>query len=172
MLNALKIEGGLLSRSVVHYFSVKDPGPLIRILQKEGERFAMVYVSPEKNSPKDFMTLGVVAPLLLFSPSLRIVIRQPSALATPVRDPLLEAGLAEWLPIPLDRGFQHPHLFIPRGSYDKIVDRRIPIEEFDEIVSQKSGKEEEGWDEVFRKIRESGMDPNEVLEILKKRGKK
>lgn len=172
MLSALHVAGVRLSRSVVHFFAVKDPDPLIRIMKKEGMKWEMVYVSPEKNSPKDFLTLGIMDPLLLFNPSLRIVIRQPSALATPVKSPLLEAGLAEWLPVPPDPDFDNPRLRISREKYDKIIDGMTSCEEFDEIVSQKSGKEEEGWEEVFRKIREFGMAPSEVLEILKKKSKK
>lgn len=169
MFLALHVEGGRLSRNVVHYFSVKNPDPLLRILKKENKILSMVYISPSSTDIKDFMTLGIVNPLFVFSPSLRIVVRQPSALSIPVREPLLSSGLAEWLPAPPDPDFQHPNLRVSREIYDKIQAMNLSLDEYDRIVS--IGKEEVGWEEVFRQIKESGLSPRQALFLLKK-GKK
>ncbi len=171
ILAVLGVEGGRLSGSVVHFFDVKDPDLLVRVLGREETDFQMVFVAPEKSAPKDFLTLGITVPLFLFGPNLRIVVWQPSAFSSSVIPSLLSAGV-EWLPVPPDPFFSHPTLRVSREAFDLARSKELSLSDFDMIVSPE-GKDP-SWGDVAERAEHLGLSPRDVLRLLeeKRKGRK
>lgn len=166
VLSALNIEAEHLSPAVVHHFEARDAAPLLRVLSRESEgAFRMVYVAPEHATPKDFLTMGIMHPLFLFNPRVRIVVWQPSALSKPLPAPLSERGIA-WMDVPADPYYSHPTIRVARETFSKIKDRELTPSEFDSVVSPGKGP---SWGDLVVEAEKLGLTPREVLDLLKKR---
>ena len=168
VLSVLNVESGHLSSAVVHFFYVKDPAPLLRVLQREGGVFRMVHVSAETFSPRDFLTLGITVPLLIFSEKVRIVVWQPAAFSVPASDPLLKTGVV-WEDLPPDPFFRFPVVRIPRETFEKIRKRDLSVAEYDAILTP---KKDPTWAEVVSACEERGLTPGDVLRLVSRKRKK
>ena len=168
VLSVLNVESGHLSSAVVHFFYVKDPAPLLRVLQREGGVFRMVHVSAETFSPRDFLTLGITVPLLIFSEKVRIVVWQPAAFSVPASDPLLKTGIV-WEDLPPDPYFSNPTIRTSRETFEKIRKRDLSVAEYDAILSP---KKDPTWADLVSACEALGLSPGEAIHLISKKGKK
>ena len=169
VLNVLGVESGHLSPSVVHFFNVKEASPLLRVLHRERGVFHMVAVAPEKSSPRDFLTWGVMVPLFIFSENVRIGVWQPSSFSSSLVEPLIESGVV-WLDIPLDPSFTHPAIRCSREIFEKIRNRDISVSDYDSILSPE--KKESTWADLISECQALGLSPGEAIHLISKKGKK
>ena len=170
VLSVLGVESGHLSSAVVHFFDVKDPAPLLRVLSREHGPFRMVAVAPEKSSPRDFLTWGVTVPLFLFSDKVRIVIWQSSGFSSPLIAPLIDSGGVDWLDVPPDPYFSNPTIRTSRETFEKIRKRDLSVADYDAILFP--GKKDPTWAEVVSTCEERGLTPGDVLRLIQKKEKK
>ena len=169
VLSVLGVESGHLSRAIVHFFDVKEPSPLLRVLAREQGTFRMVAAAPEKSSPRDFLTWGVTVPLFVFSKEVRIVIWQSSGFSSPLISPLIDSGVS-WLDVPPDPYFSNPTIRTPRENFEKIRKRDLSVSDYDAILFP--GKKDPTWAEVVSTCEERGLTPGDVLRIIQKKEKK
>ncbi len=168
VLSVLGVESGHLSPAIVHFFDVKEPSPLLRVLAREQSALRMVAVAPEKSSPRDFLTWGVMVPLFIFSKKVRIAVWQPSSFSSSLVEPLLEIGVA-WLDIPPDPHFTNPALRTNRETFEKIRNRDLATSDYDAILTP---KKDPTWAEVVSACEERGLTPGDVLRLVSRKGKK
>lgn len=171
VLSVLGVVGGRLDPGRLHYFHVGgDRDPLIRVLKKEGEgeSFSMVFLAPDVSSPKDFLTLGTVSPLLLSSrEGLMIVIFPENFTGPAIQDVLVQNG-CRWIEEQRkDPYYKHPTLRISRKDFDALKKEELDREQMTRFLSP-SGPDV-SWNDVLAKFQESGLTPREVLDLLKKR---
>ena len=171
VLSVLNVESGHLSSVVVHFLEVKDPAPLLRVLQREGGGvFRMVAVAPEKSSPRDFLTWGVTVPLFLFSDKVRIVIWQSSGFSSPLIAPLIDSGGVDWLDVPPDPYFSNPTIRTSRETFEKIRKRDLSVADYDAILFP--GKKDPTWADLVSACEALGLSPGEAIHLISKKGKK
>ena len=174
VLAVLGVLGGRLDPHRLHYFHVgADRDPLLRVLTPEGgiAAFSMLFLAPETNSPRDFMTLGVVTPLLLRFCDLRIVVFPENLVGKPLQDELLQNGCRWAETASPDSYFKNPTLRIPREDFDSIKREEMDREGIDRILSPLSSSHSEGlsWESVLEKFKEAGLTPEDAIKLLKKR---
>ena len=168
VLSVIGVESGHLSPVIVHFFDVKEPSPLLRVLVREQGPFRMVAVAPEKSSPRDFLTWGVTVPLFVFSEEVRIVIWQSSGFSSPLISPLIDSGVA-WLDVPPDPYFSNPTIRASRETFERIRARDIVISDYDAILTP---RKDPTWAEVVSTCEERGLTPGDVLRLIQKKEKK
>ena len=184
LLTALGVLDGQLDPARVHYFRIKSEQALScfsRILNLNGEgktTFQMALIAPEKSAFKDFLTLGAVTPVILWSPSLRIIIRN-ALFSKSLADDLIESGLARWrTDLPKDEYYSHPTVRVTRPVFDSLENQAfVSSLELDRILPPPSSlgiQENQAieWEAVVEAFKAAGFSPKEALSLIPSSPKK